>query len=464
MAEAWGKAETEIGKKWDTLKANASNNFTAVKNAGTATADAFETAWEDTKKFTNTEFKAIAKNFKTQASDPVVKETKSMSDLAAIEIEDVTKVRMPKAFSDMVQTEIPYALRPLAEKTKDAGEKAGKAMQKEMIDNFEAGVDSKMRSLGVDISNPLYSGFKNKLGGLLESSGALGGLAGIIKSALPAAAAIQLGFQLAGPIVQGMKKAFGAIKGFVGGLFGGDKATIESAWDPRILEVLFAQGYSVGDKVSKDQAKAIAQQVGAGQGLKDGFSFRDLKGSEEKRDRQRTNQEALEASIKEAQRAGVKLTQEEIDRILGKVTATEIANATEVKDHNIAASEEVKAYQVVNYDEIFAAQTEKAAELHNKQMENVTALHNKQMENVTALHNAQMGSAAQIYHAQLGAVRTLKGIIDGMHNTLSGSGGVGELMRGIFGDAVVEELNRRSAQGEQVVYDAGVQSTGNNAA
>ena len=88
--------------------------------------------------------------------------------------------------------------------------------------------------------------------------------------------------------------AIGGIKGSagaVGRMFGlGKKATIETSWHPALLAHLFANRYKLRDKVKKSEIKRINQSLGfAGgyvPGSKDGFSKYNVKGGEEKEEKQ----------------------------------------------------------------------------------------------------------------------------------------------------------------------------------
>lgn len=358
------------------------------------------------------------------------------------------------------------------------------------------------------------------LGGVFGGSGgAASGLVGVLGTAVPMAGFALIGLKYGKQIWAGMRKAFGAIGGFfknifgnvagaIGGLFGaGKKATIESAWDPRILKELFDSGFRVGDKVSKEHAKDIAAKVGAGQGLKDGFSFRDLKGNEEKRDRRRTNQEALEASIKEAKRAGVVLTQAEIDRILG-VQKKEEEAVTEVRDAEIDAALEVKEVQITANQELLAAATMNATELHDLKKTNIAELQTKLTENAQAYHDKLMADHKGLFELQVRNEYGLNGmvIVNGLKKQneiayhrlrmdnekslhqkyLEGAGKIitvadgliqrfnemsnkaasdstnslADLLEGAFGDAVMSEIGRRSLRGDPLIYSSGVVDSG----
>ena len=88
-------------------------------------------------------------------------------------------------------------------------------------------------------------------------------------------------------------KAIGKVLSF------GKGAKIESAWHPAILEQLYASGGKPGDKIPKDEIKALNMQIFGKEkapGTKDGFSFYDMKGAEEKADRRRSPAESLQKS------------------------------------------------------------------------------------------------------------------------------------------------------------------------
>ena len=357
-------------------------------------------------------------------------------------------------------------------------------------------------------------GMLKSLGGVFGGTGgAAGGLVGVLGTAVPMAGLALVGLKYGKQIWAGMKKAFGAIGGFfknifgnvggaIGGLFGaGKKATIESAWDPRILKELFDQGFKVGDKVEKEHAQNIGARVGAGQGLKDGFSFRDLKGNEERADRQRTNEEALRWSLAEAERQGVILTQAEKDRILG-VRAVEVEAVGEVKDAELEALEELGEARIEevkinsqSMNDFFDSQAERADEFFALQKDNEKKMFelrginetmisgpidSLRVTNEKGIYDLQMQNINSVHTQTMENVNIIKSVVDEIKRIAADVKQNAEIaqrrppvtiqaldaqsfagyLRDTGGDAMVEEIQRRSSQGEQVVYDTGVVDTG----
>jgi len=97
---------------------------------------------------------------------------------------------------------------------------------------------------------------------------------------------------------KGLFKATGVSA--VAGMLGyGKGAKIESAWHPGLLQYLYSKGMKPGDKIPKDEIKSINKQIFGNEkapGTKDGFSFYDMKGDEEKADRQRSPTQSLAKS------------------------------------------------------------------------------------------------------------------------------------------------------------------------
>ena len=87
------------------------------------------------------------------------------------------------------------------------------------------------------------------------------------------------------------KKYIGGAAKWVGGKLGiGSKAKIETSWHPALLYELFNKGYKLRDKVKKKEIAKINQSIFGTEkipGSKDGFSMYDVKGEEEKFEKQK---------------------------------------------------------------------------------------------------------------------------------------------------------------------------------
>ena len=367
---------------------------------------------------------------------------------------------------------------------------------------------SMFKTKGEGFGLSLTSGIGKIFGG---QSSAVGSLLGTLGTVMPYAGIAVLGLNMAKSFVDPLKDAFKGVAKIAGTVFGGigsaaksvfgairklnpfswgKGATIESAWDPRILAELFKEGYQVGDKVDKEKAREIARRVGAGTGLKDGFSFRDLKGREEDIDRKRTQEEALRASVEEAKKHGIFLGEDFIENALNAIDPTRLIDAeldaidekvnAEIDaiggttQHEIEAIDEVKdaGIEVIkinsqSMDDFFADQTTKANELYALQVKNEYDLNGMyptdglRKTNEIAYHTLRMQNEKTLHDTQMANANNIKLVVDQIVSKVNelqtiASGANQSGVETALSDWMVEELQRRSFQGDQTIYPQGI--------
>lgn len=186
------------------------------------------------------------------------------------------------------------------------GGNVGDAAHSFMTGDWKGGLGS----LGKTGLGKMFKGAKSKLLGSALGKIGMSAIPGIGQAL---GIANLLGIDVGG-IAMGALKKIPGLGGAIGGItkmFGfGKGAKIESAWHPKLLEVLYSQGAKPGDKIPKDQIKKLNMQIFGSEkapGTKDGFSFYDMKGDEEKADRARSPGESIALSYQIAQAGGGKV-------------------------------------------------------------------------------------------------------------------------------------------------------------